>query len=104
MARLTRATYALFVALLPAVAVVIGVVVLQQLPSLVDLAGIALVMAGVVLHRETAPRGLEGVFDPLQALGAHGDDVEPEARARRAPAGLRATPPRRAARAAASPR
>jgi inner membrane transporter RhtA len=52
MARLARATYALFVALLPAVAVVIGVVVLRQLPSVVDLAGIALVMLGVVLHRE----------------------------------------------------
>jgi inner membrane transporter RhtA len=52
MARLARATYALFVALLPAVAVMIGVVVLRQLPSVVDLAGIALVMLGVVLHRE----------------------------------------------------
>jgi inner membrane transporter RhtA len=47
MARLPRATYALFVALLPATATVIGVVVLRQLPSLVDLAGIALVMIGV---------------------------------------------------------
>src|SRR5436190_619628 len=52
MARLARATYALFVALLPATATVIGVVVLQQLPTTVDLAGIALVMAGVALHRE----------------------------------------------------
>jgi inner membrane transporter RhtA len=52
MARLARATYALFVALLPAVAIVIGVLVLQQLPSAVDLAGIALVMLGVMLHRE----------------------------------------------------
>ena len=52
MARLTRATYALFVALLPATATVIGVVVLRQLPTAVDLAGIALVMAGVALHRE----------------------------------------------------
>ena len=51
MARLPRATYALFVALLPAIATVIGVVVLRQLPSLADLAGIALVMAGVVLHQ-----------------------------------------------------
>ena len=33
MARLARATYALFVALLPATATVIGVIVLQQLPS-----------------------------------------------------------------------
>jgi inner membrane transporter RhtA len=54
MARLARATYALFVALLPATATVIGVVVLRQLPTAVDLAGIALVMAGVALHRETA--------------------------------------------------
>src|SRR6266516_2606333 len=37
MARLSRATYALFVALLPATAVVVGVVVLHQLPALVDL-------------------------------------------------------------------
>jgi inner membrane transporter RhtA len=54
MARLPRATYALFVALLPATATVIGVVVLSQLPSLVDLAGIALVMVGVALHRSGA--------------------------------------------------
>jgi inner membrane transporter RhtA len=51
MARLPRATYALFVALLPATATLIGVVVLDQLPSVVDLAGIALVMLAVVLHR-----------------------------------------------------
>ena len=57
MARLPRATYALFVALLPATATVIGVIVLRQLPSLVDLAGIALVMVGVALHRARAVRG-----------------------------------------------
>jgi inner membrane transporter RhtA len=51
MARLARATYSLFVALLPATATVIGVVVLVQIPSPADLAGIALVMAGVGLHR-----------------------------------------------------
>jgi inner membrane transporter RhtA len=51
MARLPRATYALFVALLPATATVIGVVVLHQLPTPVEAAGIALVMAGVALHR-----------------------------------------------------
>jgi len=54
MARLPRATYALFVALLPATATVVGVVVLRQLPTTVDLAGIALVMAGVALHRQAA--------------------------------------------------
>jgi threonine/homoserine efflux transporter RhtA len=54
MARLPRATYALFVALLPATATAIGVVVLSQLPSAVELGGIALVMAGVALHRPDA--------------------------------------------------
>lgn len=51
MARLARETYALFVALLPATATVIGVVVLAQLPSPLELAGIALVMLGVALHQ-----------------------------------------------------
>jgi inner membrane transporter RhtA len=36
---------------LPATAAVIGVIVLQQIPSSVDAAGIALVMVGVLLHR-----------------------------------------------------
>jgi inner membrane transporter RhtA len=54
MARLARATYALFVALLPATATVVGVIVLQQLPSVIDLVGIALVMAGIVLHQASA--------------------------------------------------
>jgi inner membrane transporter RhtA len=51
MARLPRATYALFVALLPATAAAIGVVVLRQVPTALDSAGIALVMTGVALHR-----------------------------------------------------
>ena len=51
MARLARETYALFVALLPATAAVIGVIVLSQLPSRLDVAGIALVMLGVALQR-----------------------------------------------------
>jgi hypothetical protein len=48
--------YALFVALLPATATAIGVVVLRQLPSAVDLGGIGLVMARVALHREQSRR------------------------------------------------
>jgi inner membrane transporter RhtA len=54
MARLARATYALFVSLLPATATVIGVIVLRQHPTVAELAGIALVMTGVALHREAA--------------------------------------------------
>jgi inner membrane transporter RhtA len=52
MARMPRATYALLVALLPATATVIGVVVLGQLPALAEIAGVALVVTGVALHRQ----------------------------------------------------
>jgi inner membrane transporter RhtA len=52
MRELPRATYALMVALLPATATLIGLVVLTQVPSLTDVAGVALVMAGVAVHRE----------------------------------------------------
>jgi inner membrane transporter RhtA len=51
LARLSRATYALFVSLLPATATVIGVVVLRQIPSLVELAGVGLVVLGVAVHQ-----------------------------------------------------
>ena len=52
LARISRATYALMVALLPATATVIGIVVLSQLPTWVEVAGVALVVAGVAVHRE----------------------------------------------------
>ena len=39
MARLRRATYSLLVALLPATATVVGVLVLSQLPSWIEVAG-----------------------------------------------------------------
>jgi inner membrane transporter RhtA len=52
MARLTRAAYALMVALLPATATVIGIAVLGQVPTAVEVAGVTLVVAGVALHRE----------------------------------------------------
>jgi len=53
MARLPRATYALLVALLPATATVVGVIVLAQLPTVAEAVGVGLVVAGVALHRET---------------------------------------------------
>jgi inner membrane transporter RhtA len=52
MARLSRSTYALLVALLPATATVIGVVVLAQVPSPAEALGVACVVAGVAVHRE----------------------------------------------------
>ncbi|WP_139253083.1 EamA family transporter [Geodermatophilus nigrescens] len=57
MRRLPRATYALMVSLLPATATVIGIVVLAQVPTARETAGVALVVAGVALHRERAERG-----------------------------------------------
>jgi inner membrane transporter RhtA len=57
MARLRRETYSLMVSLLPATATVIGVVVLSQLPSWIEVAGVALVVVAVAVHREArAPR------------------------------------------------
>jgi inner membrane transporter RhtA len=52
MRRLARATYALMVSILPATATVIGIVVLAQVPSPAEVTGVALVIAGVALHRE----------------------------------------------------
>ena len=53
MARLPRATFSLMLALLPAFATIIGAVVLRQLPTVQDVAGITLVVLGVALHGET---------------------------------------------------
>jgi inner membrane transporter RhtA len=52
MARMSRSTYALMVALLPATATLIGIVVLAQLPSAIEALGVALVIAGVAVHRD----------------------------------------------------
>ncbi|TIS50779.1 MAG: EamA family transporter, partial [Mesorhizobium sp.] len=51
MARLPRASFALMLSLLPLTATLIGVVVLRQVPSLTDCLGIALVVAGVAMHK-----------------------------------------------------
>jgi inner membrane transporter RhtA len=52
MARLSRATFALLLSLLPATAVAIGIVVLQQVPSVMELLGVGLIVAAVAVHRE----------------------------------------------------
>jgi inner membrane transporter RhtA len=91
MRRLARATYALMVSLLPACATVIGVVVLAQIPSWEETLGVALVIAGVALHREaqvdsaaacdsteserSSPEARQGSARPLPAsspLAEHG--------------------------------
>jgi inner membrane transporter RhtA len=55
MSRLPRASFALMLALLPATATLIGVVVLAQIPSRQDVIGVLLVMFGVAIHKPTAP-------------------------------------------------
>ena len=51
MARLPRGTYALLISLLPATATVVGIVVLTQLPTAAEVAGVTLVVAAVATHR-----------------------------------------------------
>jgi inner membrane transporter RhtA len=53
MARLPRATFALMLALLPACAAGIGAVVLRQIPGPGELAGIGLVISGLLAHQAT---------------------------------------------------
>jgi len=55
MSRLPRASFALMLALLPATATLIGVMVLAQFPSGQDMIGVLLVMSGVAIHKPTAP-------------------------------------------------
>jgi inner membrane transporter RhtA len=54
MARLPRATFALMLALLPATAAIVGALVLRQIPSPVELLGIALVGVGIAFHKPAA--------------------------------------------------
>ncbi len=54
MARLPRASFALLLSLLPASAAVVGFLVLGQAPSWIEVLGLALVIAGVALHRPEA--------------------------------------------------
>jgi inner membrane transporter RhtA len=76
MRRLPRATYALMVALLPATATVVGIVVLTQLPSALQVIGVALVVSGVAVHRAPAENARKGSVPDL-ALRSEldGDDV-----------------------------
>ena len=56
MARMKRATYALLVSLLPATATVVGIIVLVQIPTVAEIAGVGLVIVAVALHRDAESR------------------------------------------------
>jgi inner membrane transporter RhtA len=72
MRRLSRSTYALMVSLLPATATVVGIVVLAQVPSWAEIAGVALVIAGVALHRETGSTESPTTPGSARAAGPRG--------------------------------
>jgi len=57
MARLPRASFALMLSLLPAVATIMGALILAQIPGLRDSAGVVLVMLGIAIHRPAARAG-----------------------------------------------
>lgn len=57
MRRIARATYSLMTSLLPATATVIGIIVLSQIPTSVEVVAVVLVIAGVALHHEPAQAG-----------------------------------------------
>ena len=45
-------------ALMPAIATIVSILLLEQIPTALEVAGIGLVIAGVTLHRSSPERGL----------------------------------------------
>lgn len=52
MSRLARSSFALLLALLPATATVIAAMVLAQIPTVQDIAGVIIVMMGIAVHKQ----------------------------------------------------
>jgi inner membrane transporter RhtA len=90
MARLSRATFSLMLALLPVFATIIGAIVLRQVPTLTDAAGISLVVLGVAVHQQERKdkRGIRtaglGRAEGLPDLPGH-DELRQPGRTRLAP-------------------
>src|SRR6516164_3730680 len=89
MARLPRATFSLMLALLPVFATVIGAIVLRQVPTVQDVAGITLVVLGVAIHQqERKQRGIHkagiGRAEGIPDLPRH-DELRQPGRTRLAP-------------------
>ncbi|MEM8879985.1 MAG: EamA family transporter [Pseudomonadota bacterium] len=63
MSRLPRASFAFLLALLPAIATIIGILVLRQVPSAVDVIGVVLVIIGVAVHTPS-PRPHATIGEP----------------------------------------
>lgn len=52
MSRLPRSSFALLLAILPATATIVAIIVLSQIPTIQDSIGITLVMAGIAIHKQ----------------------------------------------------
>jgi len=76
MARLPRATFALMLTLLPATATVTGAIILGQIPSWIDIAGISLVALGVGLHRPSPEARSRSPAHQLEGAGELGERGE----------------------------
>ena len=66
MSRLPRATFALMLSILPAVATIIGAVVLAQLPTLLQLLAILLIIVGVAFHQPTTNKTPQTAEHPFR--------------------------------------
>jgi len=79
MSRLPRSSFALMLSLLPLSATLIGVIVLAQIPSWTDLAGIALVVIGVAMHKPAPQPASEAGPDAGDSLLSYpGKAVSPQ--------------------------
>ncbi|MGH2517351.1 MAG: EamA family transporter, partial [Ktedonobacterales bacterium] len=77
MARLPRATFALLLSLLPACATIIGVLVLRQIPTMVEAGGVALIVGGVAVHQEP-PRTVRTAHSAETGKHARAEQAEQE--------------------------
>jgi inner membrane transporter RhtA len=66
MARLSRSTFALMLSVLPATATTIGILVLHQIPSSIELLGILSVACGIALHQEHEPSHSSHALQPAE--------------------------------------
>jgi inner membrane transporter RhtA len=94
MARLPRATFALMLALLPATATIVGLVVLAQVPTWQDLLGIGLVITGIAVHHGPPPSGPASTSAPRMPMPPPLRETggEPAGALRREPTPAAATP------------
>jgi inner membrane transporter RhtA len=71
MSRLPRTSFALMLALLPATATLIGIIVLAQIPGTRDAIGVLLVVSGVAIHKPPVPKLSGQALEPLAEAALH---------------------------------